>query len=209
MGILKNLFGKPSAEESRAGAAALLAEARALSASDPRKAKALLLKLDSGALEPFVDFGGELHKEAAELVFQLDAALSGEASVAVPQVEVYSDPGAADWPGLVQAARANTVACSLVRFPSGFAGHRVALAGIEAQCLMGMDASMAHIVFGEGCSLTRNGLLARADEGASRNKPNKKVRELLDAVLSDHLDLDNPDEWLSPLGYQMFVYRVG
>jgi hypothetical protein len=207
--LFGKLFGSRSPEESRAAAEALLAEARGLLAVDPKKAGTRLLKLEDRELQPLIDIGGPFHKEAAELVFAVDAAVSREAAVAAPAVDVFTDPEVADWSRLIASARANTQACTHVRFSKDFNGDRCVLPGLEAQWLMGLEAGMAHVVYGEGYTLTRNGLLAIANEETFTPKQRKDVKGLLDAALAQHLDLDSPDHWLSPLGYEMFVYRVG
>lgn len=203
------LFGSRSPDESRAAAEALLAEARGLLPVHPKKAGTRLLKLEKREFQPLIDIGEPLYRDTAELVFAVDSAVSRGAAVDIPAVDVFTDPEVADWSRLVASARANTHACTHVRFSKDFNGDRCVLPGLEAQWLMGLEAGMAHIVYGEGYTLTRNGLLAIANEEKFTPKQRKDVKGMLDGALAQHLDLECPDHWLSPLGYEMFLYRVG
>jgi hypothetical protein len=206
MSIVGRLLGKRNPEEARVAAETLLAEAGSMSGRDLKQAKVSIRKLDAVDLKPLIDFGAPLHLETTHLVHRFDEAVDGPSIGQLPKLSVYTEPCSEDYAGILASAKAAKADCTLVRFKS-LLGHLPTIAPLEAQWLMGADASVAVITF-YGYTLTRNGLLAVAKDALPAKYRPEDIHALLQAAVEQHVNLNEQEEWKSPLGYQMSVLRT-
>jgi len=213
MGFLDSLFGPGKPEEQlRQEAGTLLSEVEDRYEKDPKSAaKRFYRAFEGGVHEPFIDFGEALHVPCAALLLRIVAdqgAAPRFAYADLPACNVYTDPGPGDWEQAIEHAEADPGACSFIRFPSLYAGHRLTLAGVEALRLMAFDARVAVVCPGSEYPVLRNAVLAKVGQHFDKPFSHRALYRDLDDILVGQLGLDEMDEWVGPTQFDMFVYRA-
>jgi len=206
VGFLKRLLGgAPSAEELRMKVESGFAEIERQTRQAPRKAREVMGTLfDHGPAEAYIDFGTPHHEVLLELYMKA-AELEGLSIADLPRATVHDEPDDPVWKQAVARAEEHPEEVTLIRFPAHYGGQRCTLASIDALALMAQDASVAAAFPGEAHSIYRNGLLPELDRELRAPFNAKVVERQFDDLLYK-LGFEG-QEWDSPLGYQLFVYR--
>ena len=217
MSLLDKLFGgRKSPEELREEAQARLNAIDALVATSPRKAAAALAGFDTMKLEPFVDFGAELHEAFAERVLTVMAAVeraggSGDSALKpadLPPVLVHTDPPPEHWEAIVVAAQQEPGGLSFIRYSRNFNGHACVLPTIAAMAMMMRDGAIKCVFTGDGYALLRNEfLVSLADHWPGQVTERHWEREF-DGIATGKLGCEECDGVMTPIEYEVMVYRA-
>ena len=217
MSLLEKLFGKnKSPEELRAEAQSRLDAIDALVMASPRKAAQSLGAFDGTKLEPFVDFGAEMHEAFAKRVLTVLYAaerLQGSNDTALkpadlPPVQVYTDPEPTHWEPIVVAAKEEPEGVSFIRYARNFGGHACVLPAVAALAMMVRDGRIQAAFPGEGYAIVRNPFLVSLAGHFPSQMSEKSWEREFDGIATGKLGCEECDGVMNPIGFEIMVYRA-
>jgi len=217
MSLLEKLFGgRKSPDELRDEAKARLDAIDALVTASPQKAARALGAFDGTKLEPFVDFGAELHEAFAQRVLAVLSAAervkgSGEIGLKpsdLPPVSAYSNPEPTHWEAMLVAAKEAPEGVSFVRYTRNFTGGLGVFPALLALAMMARDPRIQAAFIGECYALVRNPfLVSMGDHWPSQVTERHWEREF-DGIATGKLGCEECDGEFDAIGYEVMVYRA-